>query len=213
MKLHVLLAKVDHSGTIFKKLITEYVSFFKNKQKHFQGIRKTYTPREGQLDNPSMKGNTIVTTTVEEHFKWMEETSKEYIDDLFSVEATNASGLVAEELIVDGISFGKLSSLELLRLNSFLETKEFDEVYVNIPVRSDAEIWTKSKDELYAHREVYEKELERGVTKTTIKEPYILKDPNIDPTNAATAARYTPQVVARENLLELGDYTTQHFKW
>lgn len=127
LKLNVLLAKTEHSASQFKKLIQDYVGFFKGKQGEFKGVKKTYSPKEGTIDEPSMRSSVSVVTTVGEKLQWLEETSQEHIDNLFSVEATNASGKAVADLTVDGISFGSLSSLELLRLKSLLESGDLEQ--------------------------------------------------------------------------------------
>ena len=54
-------------------------------------------------------------------------------------------------------------------------------MYDNIPVRSDAFVWTPCKDEEYAGREIYESPMIQSTERTTTIEEVILKDPNIDP--------------------------------
>lgn len=63
--------------------------------------------------------------------------------DLFSVEATNSAGAPRVELIVDGVSFGKLTALDLMRLKTILTSKQLEDMYANIPVRSDSEVILK----------------------------------------------------------------------
>lgn len=208
IKLNVLLAKTDHLGASFRKMTEDYVKFFKSKQSEFRGEKKTYNPREGTIDVPSYRKNELVVTTVDEKLDWIEETSADYIDALFSQEATNASGLAKAELLVDGISFGKLSSLELLRLKTIIETGTFDEMYKTIPVRNDDELWKESTDEMYEDRSIYESELQRGENKSTTKDQYILPDPNIQFVKDGT---YTPQVASKDTIIVLGDYTYQKF--
>ena len=98
MKLNVLLAKTDYSGVLFKKSISDYVQFFNGKQGDFKGVRKTYAAREGTMDEPAMRGSTEVVTTVTEKLDWFQATNKEHIDNLFSLEASNASGKCQELL-------------------------------------------------------------------------------------------------------------------
>lgn len=209
MKLNVLLAKTDYSGVLFKKSISDYVQFFNGKQGDFKGVRKTYAAREGTMDEPAMRGSTEVVTTVTEKLDWFQATNKEHIDNLFSLEASNASGNARAELVVEGVSFGVLSSLELLRLKSLIEGNEFEQMYNKIPVRSDAEIWSKSNDDQYSKREVYEGTKQSGVKKSITKEDYIVSDPNIE--YLKDTSKYVPQVRTKDTILELGDYTVQHF--
>lgn len=203
MKLNVLLAKTDALASSFKASLKDYISFFKGKQGAFQGLKKTYEANPGTIDVPTLRGYTRIATTVSEKLQWLEENSKEYIDALFSQERTNASGTLVA-LSVDGVDFGQVSSLELLRLKSFLESSELKDLYGLIPVRSDSRNWVKTSDEDYAGREIYETEKQEGINKTTEKEAYILPDPN------ASAGR-APQVAQKNTVIELGKYTSQEF--
>lgn len=209
MKLNVLLAKTDHSASQFKRLIGDFLTFFKGKESEFKGVKKTYVPREGTMDEPSMRGYTQVVTTVEEKLDWLEEQAAEHIDNLFSIEATNASGKAYAELVVDDESWGELSSLELLRLKSLLETGDLEQMYANIPVRSDSEIWGETTADEYEGRDVWEKGLDRGVKKSIVKKEYVLEDPNLR--GRELPANYNPKVGQKDEILELGDYTVQHF--
>ncbi len=206
MKLNVLLAKTEHSASQFKKLLSDYVAYFKGKQSDFKGIKKTYTPREGVIDEPQMRGTLQIVTTVGEKLDWLKSTTAQHIDNLFAVEATNSSGTAKANLIVGDIDFGSMSSLELLRLNSMLDNGDFDAMYQNIPVRSDAETWVPTTNEMYAKRAgVMEAPLSSGIKKSITKEDYILKDPNLE------GLKDTPVVKTKDTIIELGDYTIQHF--
>ena len=115
--------------------------FFKKNQGMFQGIKKTFKPRDGYAEDARYMGTTKVATTVEEKLEWFEQNSIPYLNELFAVEATNSAGAPRVELIVDGISFGKLTALDLMRLKTILTSKPLEDMYNNIPVRSDAEVW------------------------------------------------------------------------
>lgn len=207
LKLNQLLAKTDHLGSVFSRLLTDYVQFFKNNQGSFKGEKKTYVPREGTIDNEKMRTNKLVVATVDEKLKYMVDTVTEYIDTLFSQEATNANGGAKAELKVGDTSFGILSSLELLRLKSLLENASLKGMYENIPVRNDDEIWQESVNEMYRGMGIFESEKTGGVAKTTTKEQYILSDPNV----SKDASNYVPQVASKDTVMELGDYTYQKF--
>lgn len=208
MKLNTLLAKTDHLSSTFKKGLEDYIKFFKTAQGAFKGEKKTYAPKPGTIDVPSERSNKLVTTTVKEKLDWFEESSKEYIDALFSQEKTNASGLATSDLVVEGKSLGTFTSLELLKLKSLIEGNDFKSVYENIPVRNDDEVWTKSGNEMYAGKEIFENEINQGTKKSIIKESYILPDPNI---SKLDGAKYTPQIGSKDNVTELGDYSYQKF--
>lgn len=208
LKLNVLLAKTDHLAGVYKKGLQEYVKFFKTSQGAFKGEKKTYEAKSNTIDLPGERINKLVVTTVDEKLLYLKDSSADYIDALFSQEKTNASGLAKAKLVVDGIAFGEFTSLELLRLKSLLESGEFKDVYENIPVRNDDETWAKSSNDMYTGKNIYESALRQGVTKSTLKESYILTDPNVSKTDAT---KYTPQIATKDTVIELGDYTHQRF--
>ena len=209
IKLNTLLAKTDQLASGFKEILTSYIGFFKNHQGAFKGERRTYAPRPGTIDEPKERANDLVVTTVPEKLSWLTDTQAEYIDALFSQEATNASGVAKARLVVDGVDFGNFSSLELLRLKSLLENSQLVGMYENIPVRSDSMVWKKTADSTYLGREIWETDMIAGVKKTTVKEAYILPDPNIK--NLGDGANYTLMVVQKDTVMELGDFTHQRF--
>lgn len=212
MKLNVLLAKTDHLAAAFKNNFKDFIKFFKGNQGSFKGEQKTYTPREGVIDDPSKRGTVRIVTTVGEKLKWLETNQAEYINNLFAQEKTNANGTAKAPLVVGDVDFGELSTLELLRLKSLLESGELKEMYESIPVRSDSEVWTESRHPDYENRAgIFQTELIRGTAKTTVKEPYILDDPNVARLGSAAAATYKPTTASRDTVMELGDYTTQKF--
>lgn len=208
LKLNVVLAKTDHLGAQTRELISAYSKFFSKNQGDFKGERKTYIAREGTIDEPSKRGFRNVVTTVDEKLEWFTDTVSEYINTLFTQERTNASGLAKAELVVDGKSWGEFTTLELLRLKGFLENNSLVQMYQNIPVRSDSDTWTPTTDEEFTDRNIFETPKITGVNKTTIKESYILPDPNID---KVPDGKYTPQVATKDITQELGDFTHQRF--
>lgn len=209
MKLNTLLAKTDLLATNFRAMVTDFLGFFRSNQGDFKGEKKTYDPKPGTVDVPSERGEKRIVTTVDEKFAWFTENSRDYVDALFSLEATNAAGIARAELVVDGQSWGNFSSLELLRLKSFIENGEFERMYSSIPVRSDSEIWNPSTAEQYHGRSgIFESPALTGTKKSVQKESYILSDPNIA---AIDGARYAPQLAQRDTIVELGDYTFQKY--
>ncbi len=205
-KLNTLLAITDSLAGSFKKSFEDYVKFFKNSQGAFKGEKKTYEPSPGTIDIPSNRKNVLVVTTVEEKLNYLKNISKDYIDALFSQEKTNASGKAKATLMVDGINFGEFTSLELLRLKSILESGTLKDMYENVPVRNDDELWIKTLNDLYTGRKIFESELQRGITKSTTKESYILLDPN-----KVEGSKYVPQVASKDTVIDLGTYTHQRF--
>ena len=193
IKMNTLLAKVDHSQTVFNKEMTAYAVLFKNKQGMFRGERKTYAPREGYPEDPTKQGTTAVQSTRNEQF---------------SVEATNSIGAKRVPLVVDGVKLGDLTALDLMRLKSILTSGPLDTMYDLIPVRSDSEVWTKADGD-YANRDVYCTPMLKGVVRTTESEEVILKDPNLDP--AHLPANYNAKTTVKKKTVEIGDYTMQKF--
>lgn len=207
--MNTMLAKVDHSTASISKLIADYAAFFKNKQGMFRGHKKTYVPRDGYFEDPSKMGTIIVATTVDEKLDWFNEQFKEWMKEVFSIEATNARGANTVELKVGGRSFGKLTALDLMRLKGILTNKDLETVFNNIPVRSDSEVWKPTQDAEYEGRRVYETDIIKGVTRTTETEEFILKDPNLDPEKLP--ANYQAKVSMKKKTVETGDYTQQQF--
>lgn len=209
LKMNTLLAKVDHSASVFTKEVNEYTNYFKKNQGSFRGEKKTYTAREGYPDDASKRGNTSVQTTVDEQLEWFDNIAKQYLVDLFKVESTNSTGARKVALIVDGHDFGDLTALDLMRLKNILTATNLNDMYNHIPVRSDSENWMETDAEEYTGRAILETEMVKGVSRTTESEEVILKDPNVDPQHLP--ANYRPAVVTKRKTVEIGDYTHQRY--
>ncbi len=209
LKLNILLGKTDAKASQFKAMLKDFGKFFSTKQGVFKGIKRTYQANEGTVDDPSKRGVTLIQSTVAEKLKWFRENSEEYINALFSQEATNASGNAVAELIVEGESWGEFTSLELLRLKGILEGGDFVGMLETIPVYSDATIWEKNDGDTYKDRIVMQSELLKGMNNTITKEHYILEDPNVGKLKSGEA--YTPQIGAKDTTVELGNYTMQEY--
>ena len=209
LKMNTLLAKVEHGVAQFNRMVGDYFAFFKNKQGMFEGIKKTFKPREGYQEDARYMGTTKVATTVDEKLQWFEENAVPYLKNLFSIESTNSKGAKKVELKVGNVSFGFLTALDLMRLKTVLTKKEWEEMYNNIPVRSDAEVWEPCTDGEYAGREIFQTPMQTGVTRTTESEEVILKDPNLDP--AKLPANYNAKTTIKKRTVETGDYTLQKF--
>lgn len=210
MKLYVLLALTDQLRVGYKNMVKDFQKFFSTSQGAFIGVRNTYVPREGTIDEPKKRVYTPVTSTVNEKLDYFIEKSSEFIDALFSQEATNASGIAKAELVVDGNNWGEFTSLELLRLRSLIESKDLGQIgdMLNvIPVRSDSELWNESKE--FEGRELFETPLVSGVNKSIKKVPRVLTDPNFQ--GKEIPAGYEPPIVSIDEIQELGDYTSQRF--
>lgn len=125
MKMNTLLAKVEHSTASFNRIIADYYIFFSKKQGMFEGIKKTFKPREGYQEDASKMGTTKVATTVGEKLEWFEENAIPHLKDVFAIESTNSKGANKVELKVGDISFGFLYSISISLLNVFSQTKGY----------------------------------------------------------------------------------------
>lgn len=208
-KLSAILALTDKLSGVYAKSVEEYNRFFRSNDKQFEGEKRTYVPYEGTMDQPSKRSNVNVVTTVEEKLKWFVDTHSTFIDALLDQEATNASGLAKAPLIVEGEVWGEFSSIELLRLKSILENGTFVSMLENIPVRDDDKEWEACTEEQYIGRKVFQNPKLTGVEKTTVKEAYILKDPNV--AELKDNSKYTPVTGTKDTVMTLGDYTLQKF--
>lgn len=207
-KINVLLARAEHTAAQFTELLKNYLQTFEKKQGIFKGKRQEYQQEPDTDDQPSLRGFHAVQSTVGEYLQWFEDTCKEYIDNRFAVEATNATGPKAE-LIVEGISWGQLTTLELLRLNDFLNNGELHKMYAALPVRPDTVTWTLSKNKDMADRNIYETENREQHNRTTIKSSRILPDPNLP--QLKDTKGYIPQLVPDDKTILLGIVRVQDF--
>ena len=211
-KLNVLLAITDQLRSSYKHTVGTYTKFFSKSQGAFRGEKRTYQAKDGTVDEPTKRGITLVQTTVNEKLDYFIEAAGPFVDALFSQEKTNAMNIARASLVVDGIDWGEYTSLELLRLKSLLESGDLGEinsVIENIPVRSDSDVWKITEDDDYSERNIYATTMITGVAKTTVKQHYVLQDPNLN--GKDYPANYQPATATRDQILELGDYTQQRF--
>jgi len=212
MQQHVLLALTDAQGPQFKNCITDYIKFFKNSQSAFKGEKRTYVAKDGTVDEPNERKYTKVATTVSEKLKWLEDNHSAYISNLLNQEATNAGSQTRVPLEVNGIDFGELSVLELLRLKNLLESNDLKNMYAEIPVRSDSEIWNladTTENPEYSGRNIFASPKNAGEKKTTEKITVVLPNPDID--KVAMNPAYKPVTGEITTVKPLGDYTYQKF--
>jgi hypothetical protein len=211
-KLNVLLAVTDALKGKYKRMVEDFTKFFNSSQGAFLGEKSTYIPKEGTVDEPSKRKYVKVVTTVDEKIDWFVKESKDFVDALFAQEKTNASGIAKAKLKVDGKDWGEFTSLELLRLKTLLESGDagnLENMLNNIPVRPDSQIWEDCSLEEYTGRNIFQSPLIGGVSKTTVKEEYILDDPNIS--KLSNPNSYTPKTSIKTITMDIGDYTTQSF--
>lgn len=207
LKLSNLLGLTEAFSSKTAAIIAAYSKFFEKDQKAFRGERKTYTPAVDALDVPTNRYNNKVTSTIDEKFDYLVKTIAPLLGDQLNVEATNASGTAKANLIVGDKDYGEFSSLELLRLKSFLNDSNLYGMLTNIPVRSDAKDWEKATGD-YEDRSIYHTEIQSYEEKTTTKTEAILADPNVAASIAAgKAINYSPQKVTLTTLELLGSGT------
>lgn len=207
-KLNALLARAEHSAKQYQQLLMDYIDTFAKKQGIFRGKRQDYVAAPEQEDMPQYRGNEPVQSTVKDYLKWMEDTTAEYIDHRFSIEATNATGPQAE-LQVGGQSWGSFTTLELMRLGDLLNDPKLNKLYETLPVRSDTKVWSLSSNKELAEQGIVETDAREQQNKTTIKSSRILSDPNLPLLKGNQ--NYIPQVVPDDKSLLLGTITIQEF--
>lgn len=209
MKVNSKLAQRDHSIAQQKAMVEDYCQFFSKKQGSFRGIKKTFVPKDGFLDDPNYIADVKVVTTVQEKLNWFNRQTKLFLANVLDVEATNSDGAQTIELKVDGVSFGNLTALELMRLKGILTDKSLDKMYANIPVREDNKVWSPSDNGEYEGREIFQDPLVSGQTRTSENEEIILKDPNVDPQHLPS--NYRAQTTTKRHTVITGDYTIQNY--
>lgn len=159
------------------------------------------------MDDSTKRGNDLVVSTVSEKLKWMTDNSAKYINALFAQEATNASGTAKALLVVDGNEWGEYSALELLRLKSLIDLPDFAGMYATLPVRADNRVWEPCTDGQYTGRNIFQTPMQTSVSKSILKETYILQDPNI----SGSAPSYKATTAVRDTIIEVGDASYQEF--
>ncbi len=210
--LNQILALTENQQSQIKGMLTDYINYFKKNQGDFRGEKKTYESVPGYVDVPQNRYHRRIVTTVDEKINYLQETLSPILENMLTLESTNASGTPKAELIVDGESWGEFSSLELLRLKSFVSNSKFVEMLGNIPTRSDAKNWISSVEEGYENRKVMQIPTMQFEEKTTEKEEMILIDPNIERAiEAGKDINYSPQKTVRTKQVVIGNGTFTEF--
>ena len=203
--LNTLIGLRDKTEKTAKGSLADMMQKFKSKQGLFKGSRNTFQAHDGYVDQPAKRGYVKVASTVKEQLDYMAETLEGFLKIAFSIEKTNASGAVMADLFVEGVHWGTYSSLELLRMRSFLEASKLKSIYSVLPTRTLTERWAVTTDTDYADMEgIFETPLEKGHTKTTLKTEYILEDPH-------PSKDRKPVVGTRDKQVNTGEYTVQRF--
>ncbi len=211
VKMNVTLAKAEHERAVYTESLRKHGEFFKRNASSFRGVKKTFHAAEGQLEDPTKMGHTLVATTVSEEIKrLMDAALLPYLKDQFAIEATNAAGSPRVPFVVDGLNLGSLSATELLRLKNLLTDDNLKNLVAGIPVRSDSEIWKASENEDYEGRsDIFETPRLEGDSFTTITDTEILVDPNIDKEHLPSS--YRPITKEVKTTIKRGSYTSQKF--
>lgn len=204
-KLSTYLGLRDRVEKNFKNMLTDMSNKFSKQQGLFQGDKRTYEALDSYADDATKRGYKHVASTVGEQLTYMQENTLDFFDVVFSIEKTNAKGAVESELVVDGVSWGTYTSLELLRLKTTLDNQLFKNLYENLPTRTLTDNWKKSDNDDYVSRDIYETPMDSGFSKTTLKEHYIMQDPHADKPGRQ------PISATRDTQVNVGKYTTQKF--
>lgn len=204
MKLSTLLGLRDKLEKNFANMLDDMFSKFKNKQGLFLGKRETYVPIEGFADEPTKRSFVNVSSTVSEQLQWFKEHTRDYLENVFSIEKTNSTGVFAA-LIVEGERWGEYSTLELLRLKSILDGK-IRAMIDEIPIRQESIIWTKTDDPTFGGRDIFQSPIDEGFSKTTLKRKEIVNDPHIK-----DSPNRPPVVQDVDSQVNIGKYTKQEF--
>ena len=212
MKLNQVLALTENQQTELKKILTDYIGYFKNSQGDFKGEKKTYEAIPGYVDMPANRYNKLVVTTVNEKLDYLFDVIRPILKNQFDLEGTNAAGLPKAELVIAGESWGEFTSLELLRLKSFVTNPKLIEMIQRIPVKSDSREWRQTEEEGYQEREIQQTPTLLFQEKTTEKEEVILHDPNIQKAiEAGKEINYSPQTSVKSKQVVIGEGTFTEF--
>lgn len=200
----VLLGLRDKLEKDFKSMVADMYAKFKNNQGIFSGHRNTYEAFAGFADDDTKRSFKNVESTVADQLNWFKKYTADYFKTVLSIEKTNAQNVQAE-LKVDGVSWGKYTTLELLRLKGIIDG-QMNAMIHEMPVRSDKYLWHKSEQAEFASRGIWETDITSSNAATTRKDTIIIKDPHIDV--APNRAPMTKEVSER---VDIGKETKQLF--
>lgn len=205
-KFHIgaLLAVTDQETGPMKAMIDNYSKYFSNNQGDFRGLKKTYEPKEGTIDEPKNRAYKEVVTTVDEKLTYFIDQVAMPLHRKLSLEATNASGTARAELVVGDKAYGVYSTMELLGMKTFFSNPKLQDMIKNIPVRPDDRTFSKSPD--YGDRAVVMTPTSTYTNTTTEKTSRIMADPNVAAAIAAgKTINYSPQVETINTPVVLGE--------
>ena len=151
----------ETNKNVFSQVLKETANTFVKKVSKFIGISKTFQPRqedlftEEELKFKDASFNPLnfeseykePDTSIKERLTFLKDELSDFIDNSISIEKTNASGKTKTTLIVNGVSFGEFSSLELLSMRSALKTLK--PVYEAIPTNERNDLIWDSTNKMY----------------------------------------------------------------
>lgn len=204
-KLNVLLAETDQLSAVTKKNITDSIDQFKNKQSHFRGEKSIYKEKAAEFADPKQNTDKPVPSTVKEWLKYSSNLAGRFLTAKLNQEATNCSGTAKAELIIESISYGELTTGELMALKGFFEAQALKDMVGTMPTISLSERWTKSTNPEYSDRDVFETQVQTWVDKATETVQEVVFD-----TNPGTKAT-TGVVINVKKTIEKADVSRQLF--
>lgn len=202
MKLNVLLAKTDQLNAVTKKNLTDSIATFRGKQGHFKGEKTTYKERSAEFANPANNVDKPVNSTVQEWFDYTFKIAAEFMKAKLDQESTNCSGTAKAMLVIEGKSFGELSTGELMALKGFFEQQALRDMFEAAPTVSLTENWRESENVEYKRRGILEAPIQNWVDKSTETTPKVEWDP---------AGKQPGIIIQLKSTLEKGDVTRQLF--
>ena len=196
-QLNAKLSHRDKLKTPTNEMLKEREVTFSRRQSHFTGISKAYQPAmEDDLEYfPNEYKKPI--TSVDAQLDYAADKLEGHLNSLLSVERTNASGNAKAELIVDGISFGEFSTIELLQLDKVVN--RLKQVHEQIPTFDPQQDWQREKTE----EGWYQTSPIKTVKSTNDKTWEIV----------APASQYQKEATVKEvtKIRVQGHYTTSHY--
>jgi hypothetical protein len=138
-KLHEILAVEPDVKSSSEAVLNETINVFSKKAEHFQGLSRTYRPKneDGEVFPPE---NKPLVTTVKKKLIHTETYVKRLIDLTYQKEAANQ--LAKHDLVINGITIARdVPATMLLNLESRL--KHLKQMYLAIPTLEPDEKWSQ----------------------------------------------------------------------
>ena len=143
LQLHQLLAiEKDRRGKM-KSIFDETRKVFSNKKELFEGFIKTFIAKDVDVQKFETEQKELV-TSVREKLVHTFESLADSLNLTLSKEETNSTGNAKAELIVDGVSYGVLSSTALLAIEGNIDQLLL--LLKEIPTLDNTYKWIPNKD-------------------------------------------------------------------